>query len=231
MGSGRAQLNASLRWGGTLRLEGNLRLVDANVRSLSGITGDISSYATGRITGRVNFGGSEMRSLNDLTASVQATLRDTQALQLPVLNALTPFLMPGQGATTFGAGDLKGRLAGGVFRISWLSLESPAATLMIQGNVSLAGRLDLDAVARTSNLGGVNPVVVRLLLSRLPAIGPAPVGLLLQATNLFANRVVRLHITGTIQHPVAQVKPLELLSDEAVRFFLSRALGTTATLP
>jgi hypothetical protein len=97
--------------------------------------------------------------------------------------------------------------------------------------VTLAGRLDLDAVARTSGLGGVNPLLARLLLARLPAVGATPVGLLLQATNLFADRVIHLHISGTFRNPVAQVRPLQLLSDEAVRFFLSRALGTTPGFP
>jgi hypothetical protein len=231
LGAGRALVNITLRTGRTTRVEGNVRLLDAGLKSLSGITGDISSYATGRVSGRIDLGGSEMRSMNDLTANVQLTLRDTQALQLPVLSVLTPYLLPGQGATTFNTGELKGQLAGGVFRISMLTLEAPVASMMLEGNVTVAGRLDLEVVARTTPLGGINPVLARLLLSRIPAVGPVPVGLILQATNLFANRVVRLHVTGTIQHPVAQVKPLQLLSDEAVRYFLNRALGTTAAFP
>jgi hypothetical protein len=231
LGAGRAIVNATLLWAGSMRLEGDVRLIDAALKSLSGLTGDISSYATGRVNGRVVFAGSDMHSINDLTASVDAKLRDTQALQLPVLSVLTPYLMPGQGATTFSTGDLKGRLGGGVFRISTLTLEAPVAHLMIQGNVALAGRLDLDVVTRTTPLGGVNPVLARLLLARVPAVGPVPVGLILQATNLFANRVVHLQVTGTLRNPVVQVKPLQLLSDEALRYFLLRAAGTNPSFP
>ena len=79
-----------------MRVEGGLRLIDASLASLGGLLGDVSSYARGRVTGRVDFGGAEVRSLNDLTATVQATLSEAQALQLPILSQLSPYLLPGQ---------------------------------------------------------------------------------------------------------------------------------------
>ncbi len=225
LGAGRAQLNLHFLWSGTGRLDGRLLFFDASLRSLAGLTGDISSYASGRVTGRADLGGSEIRSLNDVTANVQARLRDTQALQLPGFSVLTPYILPGLGGTTFNTGDLRGRLGGGVFRIDSLNLEAPVAHLFVQGSVTLATRLDLEVIARTGNLGGVNPLLARILLNRIPIAGPVPVGLILQATNLFSNRVVNLHVTGTIRNPVVQVKPLQLLSDEAVRYFLNRAIA------
>jgi hypothetical protein len=228
LGAGRAQLSLHLLWGGgTGRLDGRLLFFDASLRSLTGLTGNISSYASGRVTGRVDLGGAEIRSLNDLTANVQARLRDTQALQLPVFSVLTPYILPGLGSTSFNTGEVKGRLAAGVFRIASLNLESPVAHLFVEGNVSLASRLDLEVIARTAPLGGVNPLLLRFLLNRVPAVGPVPVGLLLQATNLFSDRVINVHVAGTVRNPVVQVKPLQLLSDEAVRYFLGRAIGTS----
>jgi hypothetical protein len=224
VGNGRAQLVTTFHWNEYMRLEGNVRLHDASLRSLAGLLGDVTTYAQGRVTGRVDFGGGEIHSINDLTATVQATLREAQALQLPILSLVIPYILPGQGSTTFRSGDVRARLGNGVWRLSRMTLENNLAKLIIQGSITVQGRLDLDVTARTSSLGGLDPVLVRILGRRLPAIGPVPVGLIFRATELLANRVVHLRITGTTKDPQVQVEALRLLSEEAVRFFLTRAL-------
>ena len=45
-----------------------------------------------------------LRSADDLNATLSATLSDSQALEIPVLNVLVPYLAPGQSATTFQSG-------------------------------------------------------------------------------------------------------------------------------
>jgi hypothetical protein len=227
VGNGRAQFRASVSWGDSMRLEGTLRFFDASLRCLAGLVGDVSSYAQGRMSGRVDLGGSEVRSLNDLTASVQMTLSEAQALQMPILNQVGPYLLPGQSASSFRSGDLQARLGNGVWRIAWLTLESSLAQVMVQGSVTVQGRLDLEVTGRTSSLGGINPVLLKLLLLSLPAAGPVPVAVIAQASDLLANRLVRVHVTGTTKTPVVVVEPLRLLSEEAVRFFLSRTLLPT----
>ena len=227
VGQGRAQLQASIAWGGNMRVEGSLRLFDASLRTLGGMLGDVSQYARGRVTGRVDFGGGEVRSINDVTATAQATLKEAQALQLPILNLVVPFLLPGQGGVTFREGEFKARLAGGVWRIQQMTLESALAHLIVQGNMTVQGRLDLDVVAQTSSLGGVNPLLLRGLLARIPPIGPVPVGLIFQATELLSNRIFRLHISGTTKSPRITFAPIRVLSEEAVRFFLTRTLIPT----
>lgn len=224
VGTGRARLEAKLAWGDTLRLDGSLRLIDANVGSLAGAFGDISSYARGRVTGRADFSSRDLRALNDLSAEVQATLKETQALQLPVLSLLVPYLAPGRGALTFQEGELRARLGGGILRLNTLSLASPFVQLMMSGTVTVqGGRLDLDAVARTSRLP-VDPVAFRLIARRVPAIGPVPLAVIVRATELLSNRVVYLRISGTARAPAVRVEPLRQLQEEAVRFFFRRAL-------
>ncbi|MFO0841843.1 MAG: AsmA-like C-terminal region-containing protein [Gemmataceae bacterium] len=223
LGSGRAQFRADLRYAGAWRAEGNLVLFDAGLRGLAGLLGDVASFARGRVSGRVDFSAPELRSLADLTANVQAKLNDAQALQLPVLRLLVPHMLPGQGALEFQAGELRGRLAGGVFRVSELTLDSSLLLLLLQGSVTLQGRLDLDVTAQT-NSAGVDPLLLRSLLRRLPAVGPVPVGLLLRATEVLSDRVVHLRVSGTLRSPRVQVEPLRLLSDQAARYFLSRAV-------
>jgi hypothetical protein len=207
-----------------MRVEGTARFFDASLRSLAGIVGDVSSYAQGRVSGRVDFAGADMRSINDLTAQAQATLSEAQAMQMPILNLLAPYLAPGRGGTTFRSGEFRARLSNGVWRIQELSLESSLIHLILQGTFTVQGRLDLEVVAQTSTLGGLNPALARLLLVRLPPVGPVPVTLILEATDLLSNRLIRLRLTGTTKAPHIQVEPLRLLSEEAVRFFLLRTI-------
>ena len=47
-------------------------------------------------------------------------------------------------------------------------------------------------------------------------------GLLAQASTLLSRRVIRLHVGGTVRSPSIQIQPLLLLTEEAVRFFLTR---------
>jgi hypothetical protein len=223
VGDGRARIRGRLTWSETIRLEGNILLRDASVAALSGVLGDVTGYVQGKISGRVDFGSGEIRSLQDVRATVQLTLRETQALQLPVLRQLAPLLLlPGGRATTFNEGELRGKLAGGIFRIDRFTLESAIAQLFIDGNITLAGRLDLEVVARTAALGPINPVGLRALAARIPAVGPIPVVLVTQLSELLSARVLHLRVRGTTRAPVIQAEPLRLLNQEAARFLLTR---------
>lgn len=226
VGQGRAQLRATLSWGNGLKLDGSVRLFDAALHRLAGLLGDVSTYARGQVNGRIDFAAADLRSLADLTANVQASLRSAQALQLPVLQQLVPYLVPGQGAVEFTTGELKGRLSGGVFRIAELMLESPLVQLILEGNVTVQGRLDLDVLAQTTKTG-LNPVVLRLLLKGLPPVGPVPLVVLLKANDLLSDRVIHLRVSGSLKAPRVQVEPLRLLSEQAVRFFLTEALRSS----
>jgi hypothetical protein len=220
---GRATTRASLRWDvGGLRLEGNLRLIEADLRSLFGPSNGFGSIGAGRINARVEFGGSEIHSVDDLTATVEASFQQAQAFQVPVLQALTPFIVPGQSATTFQRGDLRARLSRGIVRVQRLTLTNPTIQMIVEGTVALSGRLNLDATARTGTLG-INPSFLRLLGLKLPMAGPVPVALIAEVTSYLSNRVVHLSIGGAVRNPVVRVEPLPLLTEEAVRYFLDRA--------
>src|SRR5262249_10294318 len=148
---------------------------------------------------------------------------DAQALQMPVLRQMVPYLVTGSSALEATTGELTGRVSGGVFRISELTLENALTQLILSGTITVAGRLDLDVTAVTSR-AGMNPVLLRLLAQGLPPVGPVPVTLVLKASDLFAERMVHLRVGGTVRNPRVQVEPIRLLSEQAVRFFLTRAV-------
>jgi hypothetical protein len=221
LAQGRARVNVALGWGNGLRLNGTITFFQVDLRTLLRHHPSLSSYASGRVSGRIDLAGSEMRSASDLTALVQAKLQQGQALQLPVLRQITPYLRPGVSATTFQSDQLKGRLAHGVFTIQHLTLVGELLQLFIHGTLNLAGNLDLDVTAQTGlclNLGnGTNA-----LRSRIPVIGAIPRVLLYEASSLLANRVVHLKVTGTVRSPNIHLEPILLLTEEAIRFFLGR---------
>jgi translocation and assembly module TamB len=218
---GRATLQAELLFSADAppRLEGNARFYNAQLKSLVRPGNELGSFAVGQVTGRVDFSADSLRSADDLNATVDATLAQTQALQLPVLRMLVPFVAPGQSATTFQQGDLRGRLSRGVFRIQRFNLSSPIVRLAIVGTITTTGRLDLEA-AGSSGRVGANPAFLRLIGLRIPAAGPIPISLLLEASSLLSSSLIHLRVTGTVRNPDVHFEPAKAFADEVVRFFL-----------
>jgi hypothetical protein len=217
VGRGRVNGRATFGFGAGTRTDGNLRLAGVDLHALSAAQG--SQLVGGQMSGRVTFSGNGVRSLDDLTADVDLSLSQAQALQLPVLAQIAPFIVPGRSNATFRSGDLRGRLSGGIFRIQRLALSGDTVSLFAQGNVTTAGRLNLDVTATTRVLG-LGTGSLYLLGLRVPLVGPLPLALLVEATGFLSSASVHLIVTGTVRNPTVRVEPLSLLTDEAGRFFL-----------
>jgi translocation and assembly module TamB len=216
---GRALGRAHLTWGAGVRLEGELRFFDLDLHALGSFSGEGGSLAAGRLNGRLEFGGSDIHSLDDLNATLGVTLHQAQALELPVLRQVAPYIRAGMSSATFQSGHLEARLAHGLVRIPRLTVEGGILQMVVEGTVTVAGRLNLEVTSRTDN----QTAVPGLGLLRAPASGTMPLSLLTEASILLANRVVRLRVTGSVHNPIIQVEPGRLLSEEAVRFFLRPA--------
>src|SRR5208282_5062224 len=103
---------------------------------------DNTPSSNGDLSGRIDFAGVNLRSLDDLTAELDATLQHGQILQLPLFRDLAPYIAPGQSlATVFRTGDFRGRLARGVVRIERLRLVGPVVQAMFEGTITTQGRL------------------------------------------------------------------------------------------
>jgi hypothetical protein len=219
---GRASLQGKVGWGSGLHLQGQARFTGIDLSTLLGqVAADLGPAASGRASGRIDFSGSNIRSADDLTASCDATFQQTQALQLPVLRQLTPYLAPGQGDTTFKSGDLRANLARGVVRIHRLALPGSVVQLFLTGTVTLQGRLRLEATAQTGFLREATVRALRAL--RIPASGPIPNALFQQANRVLSVQLIHLHINGNYRNPSIQLEPLSPLTEDALRFFLDAA--------
>jgi hypothetical protein len=192
LATGRATGQADLSWGTGLRLDGQLRFVNLELRHLLPQLAGSPQVGSGRVTGRFDFAAAEAHALEDLTGSLEATLTQNQAFQFPVLREVAPFLGV-QTSSAFESGELRARLSQGVLRIQNLTLERPSLQVSIEGTAALAGSLGLDVIA-TTDLNSVNPA--RLAGLRFPGTIP----------------ILRLRVTGTTTHPNIRVEPLRLLA-------------------
>ena len=220
---GRLTAQANLTWGESARLDGQARFSAIDVGEL------LSHYTESRVvgglaTGRVDFGGRNMRSVKDLSARVEAKLAQAVPSQMPVFRQVMPFIVPGVGANVqFNSGELRGVLGGGVFRIEQLSLVGELARVFAEGTVTVDHqRLNLDVVANTNQLG-LDPGVVADVGPVLAGVRADPARACMnQATAYLSNRTIRLRVTGTIRAPSVQVNAAALLSETAVRFFIAQ---------
>jgi hypothetical protein len=203
-------------------LEGRAQFSNVEVGAVARAADTLATVGVGRATGSVEFAGRNVRSVRDVTGTVRATLGPAQALRLPVLQDIVPFLGPGRSVTTFfQRSEVRARLnRGGVIRVERLALAGPKLSVFADGTVTLPDRLNLEIVASTGDLG-LNTSLLEKLGMQIPAaVGPVPVGLIVRASKYLADRTVRLEVTGTAHSPQIRVNPLEILSEEAIRFFL-----------
>jgi translocation and assembly module TamB len=222
-GTGRATASAHVDWGtgAGARVSGEARFIDVPLRALSSSLKGNSFLGNGKLTGRFVLAGNNVRTVDDLRGTLVATLNNTSVREIPLLQQTVPYLNPLGATKPFQAGDVRGTLSGGIFRIQRLALANPTAQIFAEGTVRTTGTLDLDVVAHTGQIGP-NAGGLGLLGLRLPAVGPIPLSLITQVGAALSNRTIRLSITGNVSNPIVRINTGALLTESAVRFFLTR---------
>ena len=79
-------MQATLSLGTNYRAEGRVRFTDVDLPTVLRQAADVSKIGMGKISGHVEFGGSDLGSLNELNATIEATLKQTQALNCRFFN-------------------------------------------------------------------------------------------------------------------------------------------------
>jgi hypothetical protein len=207
-----------------LDVKGRGRFNRIDLRTLMQQAGSNSHLASGKINGVYSVGGRNVRTVADLTGTLNADLTNAQAMGLPVLQQTLPYITGGvSGSTTFNDGKLRAHLSRGVARIDRFTLSSGSVQIYADGTVSFSGRLDLNVIAKTGQLNA-RARAIALLASRIALVVSPPVGLLMEATQFLSNQVINMDVTGTVRSPTVRIKPLQLLGQEAAQFFLYQAL-------
>lgn len=219
LANGRATGKLSLAWDNGARVNGAVRLERVQLTDLLRETVGSTSVAAGRTTAKIDIQGTNVRSLDDLTGDVTASFEQAQALQVPVLQQIAPFLSLSP-STTFQKGSMVARLDRGTATIKQLTLQGNTVQVFIDGTITTRERLNLHVVAKTRDIGWptlrLGPIGLRV-----PPVGPVPLVLAEEVSTLISKQVVYLDVTGTPKSPVIRPEPLRILSSEAVRFFLN----------
>jgi hypothetical protein len=209
------------------RVAGDLQFRNVNVASAFREAGRYIGNLP--LSGRLDFGAEQYRGPNDLTATLRATLGESQPLALPVFAAMVPYLGYGRdSSTTIREGEVRAALGNGVWRVQRISLNGPSLALYADGTVTTAGRLNLTAVATSRSTPGqallqrFNPLTVAVLASPTQPLNKA---LLADAVSLIGNYVIYLDVGGTIDAPAVRVDTLRTVSEDVARFFLLRFLN------
>lgn len=177
--------------------------------------------ATGRISGTFQLNGRNVRSVRDLDGRILVKLRDARGL--PGMEQAGSHTGGGlSSATQFSEGDVRATMSRGVMRFERLSLAGRKTQVYATGQAALGGRVDLDVTVNTNLL---NPAAqgALSLATQLSLLAAPPLALLLEANQFLSNQVVHLKVSGTMRSPSIHVRPLPLLGEEAVRFFLMEA--------
>lgn len=219
LGPGAMTANLSFDYGPVSRLAGQILFDRVPLQSLIGTP--VAALGNGRISGRFDLEGKPIRSIDDVTGTLNAKLNQTSVKEVPLIKLVTPYLSPFGFLQPFETGEVTGRLAGGIFRLERFVLSNPGAHVFAEGSVTRKGRIDLDVVAVTGQIGP-NVRALKFLGINLPAFGPLPISLVMSVSDLLSNRMIRIRITGTVKSPNVQINKAALLTDTAVRFFLGQ---------
>lgn len=198
------------------------RLRALQLRNL--LRGNSRFSANGQLGGQLTLRGRNLQSLSDLRGSFRGNLTNSRTLGLPVLRSLNRHLNTGPLLSqSFDSTEVRLRLDRGIVSVDRLALSDSAVQLIIEGRADLKGRLDLNATAHVGQFSS-EPQLSRLLQSAgLFAQSAAPVALLAEANEFLSDRLLYLHIGGTVRNPTTRLQSGLLLRQEAVRFFLGEA--------
>jgi translocation and assembly module TamB len=215
---GRVTGDATYLAGAEKKLQGKLKFSNVDLRNLLREAAESAYLGGGKVTGSVDFSAPGLVGLDQLSASLDARLTQTQALQAPGLRQLSPVLGISSNSS-FQHGRLRARLANGVFRVERLSLQGGPGNIYATGTVTTRGRLDLDvhASARWAGLSSNN---FRVLGPRVSAVTTMPAKMLGNLTNRLAPYLIHARVTGTLRAATVQVMPVRTLGEEVVRFFV-----------
>ncbi len=225
---GQAALQATLGLNGGTDVNAQVDFHRVRVGPVLQQTAGAGFLADGPARGQLVLSGRNVRSPRDLRGLLTANFGSVEGSNSPLARAVGPLLgSVGGRPGVFQDGNIRADLANGVWRISQFRLTGRDLELSASGTITLAGRIDLRLAAASLSLDQ-RGAALRGLLNFIPAVGPIPVGALTRIVDVMQDRTIALAVTGTLQRPRVQVRPLETVTMEVWRNLLRR---TPVNLP
>ena len=102
----------------------------------------------GTLSAQFQFGGRDVRSLNDVTGKYHGKVVQSRVLMLPIFREMAASLGLGTLTRKFDVAEVEGRLSrGGVLRLDRVTLANNNLQMDAAGRIWLNGRIDLDVAA------------------------------------------------------------------------------------
>lgn len=228
IGNGRVTAQLESDWGAGGHLRGQVRFTNVQLGNVLTELRQSNYFGNARVTGRIDVSGENVLTADDVSATVFASIAQASVRELPVLDRITPFVSPAALLKPFDAGEIRGRLSRGVFRVERLTLANATADLYADGTVGLDGRLALAVIVRTGSIGVNDAVLQQTSLQLVRLATPLPIQIIGQISNILSNRTVRLSVSGTVSNPQTHVNAAALFTEETIRYFLRQSLFGTA---
>ncbi|HEX8201828.1 MAG TPA: AsmA-like C-terminal region-containing protein, partial [Isosphaeraceae bacterium] len=223
LAGGHLRGNLSFRIGSDRSYQGDLTLAQVDLEPITRVATESPRPASGRVSGRITWSGRDPAQPQTLRGRIELDLDDASLFELPVFREMNRFLGAAQGGL-FEDGDLVATVANRQIAIELLTLEGRIAQMYVAGTIGFNSELDLAALVNTNQ---IIPQRGTALLALIPGYGTAAAGTLFiiqRIAQFLSNRLLKLHVTGTIRNPVVAIDPSIDVPQPAVGFF-SRVLG------
>ena len=217
---GRLTGDAKVKFGRQFDFSSNVRIARLNTGKATYSLLGVRDLDQGRLNGTLSLQGRNVRSIRNVSGQFHGELLDTQVMQLPVLSDLTSFINAGQIAQgRYDSKDIDIRIRHGVVSIEGLPFHSANAELFVNGKIQENQRLNLNVVVQTGAIQsdfGLN----QFLDSPIANLAAPGASALSRASEYLADRVIYVHVGGTVRRPVFRLRPGRQIVDQLLRYYL-----------
>lgn len=215
LGTGTITSDGTVEFGHRLNIELTTKLAQVDSADLFQ-----SRVNQGQLSGTLKLSGTGIRSFNDVNGRFLGDLEKSSVLQLPVFSDLANFVNIGSfNRGSFDSSKIDLRLAKGVISTTGIALESSRAEVFVRGRVYANQRLDLDVALQTGNISP-DFGLLELAGSPIAVLSVPGVAIVAQALDFLSNRVIYVHVGGTIRSPNFRLKTGQILQDVLLRYYL-----------
>ncbi|VTR98024.1 hypothetical protein [Tuwongella immobilis] len=209
--------------GGDSKLSGWVSLLNVHGNSIIRVLSGTGPSAGGPISGRIEFSAEPMQSLNDLSGIVKLRAERLYLFQAPVFRELGRRIGPNASPqTAIDQLELRAVVANGFVRLQRFSCAAETVQLYVDGTLAMDGRIRLGLTGSSGRKHLRSAIGPALGLSIPLSINPISAAVVIQLSRIIAQHTLQAEITGTVQAPRVVFHPLEMLTEEAVRFFLDQ---------
>ena len=217
LAGGQVQGNAHFRFGLNRAFQTELHLSDVELETLSRAYTDQTRPTSGKVSGLLTLRGLDTLRPQTYQGRAELDLADASVLDLPIFRALDRFLGGPAGGGVFELGHVSAAIGNRQVVVEELSLLGRVAQLHVHGTVGFNTELDLDVLINTNQ---IIPQTGQALLAIIPGLRDARGSAAsLQVSNYLSNRLIKLHVGGTLRNPSVALDPTVTVTNAAVGFF------------